>query len=71
MDWQRVRKAAQRRDPFCVACRAENVIQLAQEFDHVVPLAEGGERLSLANVQGLCREHHALKTGQEHARRRA
>jgi len=70
-DWKRLRAAVLRVEPFCRACTAAGVIQLAQEVDHVVPLAEGGARLERANVQPLCRECHAAKTGTEHARRRA
>jgi 5-methylcytosine-specific restriction protein A len=69
-DWRRVRNAVLHDQPFCVACNAAGVVQLAQEVDHVVPLAHGGARLERQNLQGLCREHHAEKTAAENAQRR-
>lgn len=38
------------------------------EVDHVVPLIDGGS-FSVANLQLLCREHHARKTAREAGRR--
>lgn len=35
------------------------------EFDHIVPLAMGGERLEPGNVQPLCHRHHSAKTMRE------
>jgi 5-methylcytosine-specific restriction protein A len=68
--WKRLAKAIKRDQPFCVQCKAAGVVQLAQEVDHVVPLAHGGARLDRANLQPLCRECHADKTANEHAQRR-
>ena len=55
--------------PMCVMCEQEGVTQLAQELDHLTPLSRGGERLSEANVQPLCRVHHWAKTGRENGGR--
>ena len=33
----------------------------AEEVDHIIPLSMGGERLSVSNVQALCRECHRRK----------
>jgi 5-methylcytosine-specific restriction protein A len=35
------------------------------EFDHIVPLRQGGERLSAENVQPLCYQCHARKRSLE------
>lgn len=48
-------------DPCCVMCRLNNIIKLAQEVDHIIPLEAGGTN-DLSNLQGLCREHHYKKT---------
>jgi len=34
-------------------------------LDHIKPLSAGGERLSDANVQWLCRDCHAAKTAED------
>jgi 5-methylcytosine-specific restriction protein A len=70
-DWRRVRNAVLHDQPFCVQCKAAGVVQLAQDVDHVVPLAHGGARLDRANLQPLCRECHHSKTSEENAQRRA
>jgi 5-methylcytosine-specific restriction protein A len=68
-DWRRVRNAVLHDEPFCVVCKAVGVVQLAQDVDHVVPLAHGGARLDRANLQPLCRECHQVKTSGENAQR--
>jgi 5-methylcytosine-specific restriction protein A len=68
-DWRRVRNAVLHDHPFCVVCKDANVVQLAQEVDHVVPLAHGGARLDRANLQPLCRDCHQSKTSGENAQR--
>jgi hypothetical protein len=35
---------------------------LTLEFDHVVALKEGGERLNLRNIAPLCHAHYVAKT---------
>ena len=54
-----LRRAKLRADPICEwpGCRL-----LSVEVDHIVPLAEGGERYAWSNLQSLCRPHHAEKT---------
>jgi 5-methylcytosine-specific restriction protein A len=57
--WRKLRKAKLRHDPICQhdGCR-----RLAVEVDHIVPLAEGGERFSYANMTSYCAEHHQQKS---------
>lgn len=51
------------RDAFaCVDCGR---IDQANHADHVVPIANGGERYDLANGQTLCSACHARKTLRE------
>ena len=61
--WRQIRERIAREDPYCTLCQREGVKRLWEEVDHVVP--HGGD-LDLfwdeANLQGLCRPHHALKT---------
>ncbi len=72
-DWRRVRYDVLKANPYCVKCQALNPFstELAREVDHVVPLANGGERLDRANLQPLCRQCHQAKTAGENERRRA
>jgi 5-methylcytosine-specific restriction endonuclease McrA len=44
------------------------VVREVYEFDHVVPLWKGGLDHEL-NIQGLCKEHHDIKTAAEAAER--
>jgi 5-methylcytosine-specific restriction protein A len=38
-------------------------------IDHIKPISEGGEPLDIDNLQTLCKECHAIKTGRETAKR--
>jgi 5-methylcytosine-specific restriction endonuclease McrA len=33
--------------------------------DHIIPLAEGGNRYAHGNLMALCRSHHSEKTTQD------
>jgi 5-methylcytosine-specific restriction endonuclease McrA len=57
---RRWRQAVLTRDAWaCVQCGR---IDQANHADHVVPIAHGGDRYSLANGQTLCAACHARKT---------
>ena len=68
--WKRVRRNKLRMTPLCEwpGCRL-----LAAQVDHIVPLAEHGDRYAYANLQSLCREHAIVKTtaDAQRGRRRA
>jgi 5-methylcytosine-specific restriction protein A len=61
---QIIRKRHFQQNPLCVMCEAAGRIKLAQELDHIVALANGGEDVP-ENRQGLCRECHDAKTRNE------
>lgn len=42
-------------------CAWPGCVDLAEELDHIVPLAQGGTH-ERSNLQGLCVEHHREKT---------
>ena len=44
-------------NPLCVVCAA-----VANEVDHVMPINAGGARLSVNNMQSLCKPCHSRKT---------
>ena len=58
--WRKIRAAVLRAEPLCRSCGA-----LAEEVDHLVPLSEGGDELSGANLQPLCTDCHSRKTRAE------
>lgn len=59
--WQRLRLLILARDP---VCRYPGCGQLSTDVDHIVPRSKGGTDEE-NNLQGLCHEHHSLKTAQE------
>jgi len=68
-DWRRVREQLLKAEPLCRHCERTGVLTLAREVDHILPLADGGARLELSNLQPLCGACHAAKTAGEHSRR--
>lgn len=49
-------------------CQHPDCHRLAVEVDHIVPLAEGGDRYNFANLMSLCLPHHQQKTVQDSLR---
>ena len=55
--WQKVRELVMRRDAgICGDCG-----QRANEVHHIIPIEEGGERLSMDNCISLCKMCHAKR----------
>lgn len=46
-------------------CEHPGCPRLMDEVDHIVPLAEGGDRYDWANYMSLCRKHHSQKNTQD------
>lgn len=59
-----------RANPLCVRCRAKGIVRAATEWDHIVPLEQGGAD-DESNLQGLCATCHAEKTAEERRERSA
>lgn len=51
-------------NPLCVECLKTGRIAAAEEWDHIVPLADGGLDTP-DNLQGLCHECHSAKSAAE------
>jgi len=64
-NWKRARLMHLAREPLCRMCSKENRYTLANEVDHIVPLAIGGNRFDSANLQSLCRPCHQEKTRED------
>ena len=68
-EWKRLRAEVLGEQGICVVVGCG---ERATELDHVRSLRDGGPALERANVQGLCRRHHAAKgtrAGERYGRR--
>ena len=54
------------RDPLCYL-RYTGCTGASTEEDHVIPLAQGGDRWSYSNRRGACHHCHGIKTRAEAA----
>ncbi|KUH83492.1 MULTISPECIES: HNH endonuclease signature motif containing protein [unclassified Mycobacterium] len=43
-------------------CEQPGCGRVMHQVDHIVPLAEGGDRYDWSNYQSLCIDHHKQKT---------
>lgn len=62
--WDHLRAKVLRREPLCRMCRAEGRAVIAKAVDHITPRHLGGTDHE-ANLQPLCKAHHAAKTAKE------
>lgn len=46
-------------------CQHPGCRRLMHQVDHIVPLAEGGDRYDWDNYQSLCKPHHDTKTARD------
>jgi hypothetical protein len=51
-------------NPFCIMCEEQGYTVPATQVDHIIPKESGGTD-ALENLQGLCTEHHRIKTARE------
>lgn len=63
--WKSTRKRQLFEHPLCKCGH------IAEEVDHILPLADGGDPYRFDNLQSLCRECHFAKTREENERRRS
>ncbi|UCE05176.1 MAG: HNH endonuclease [bacterium] len=59
--WKRFRAYYIKRHPFCEMCLEQGLPILGEIVDHIIPIREGGQKLSSDNAQSLCRKCHARK----------
>ncbi|MFC6644442.1 HNH endonuclease [Granulicella cerasi] len=62
--WKWIRLVALRRDKYlCQHCLRDGRVTPALDVDHIVPIASAPQlRLTLSNLQSLCRPCHRAKT---------
>jgi len=63
--WRNLSKKFRQANPLCIDCKKKGRTTIAHHADHIIPITEGGAPLDWANIQGLCRHHHASKTAKE------
>lgn len=71
-NWIAARNIYIKSHPMCEQCLTKNRYNLARQVHHIIPLSEGGSRLSFDNLMALCerchqeihrRDHHHPKRG--------
>jgi len=68
--WRRLREQVLRRDGYlcqCPLCQGDALPLLADEVDHIIPLAQGGSN-EMDNLQAMNHLHHRIKTRKEIAK---
>lgn len=66
--WQGYRLRRLAAQPFCQDPHGTGCTQAANEVDHILPIEQGGEVVSDANTQCLCKPCHSKKTRMERSR---
>lgn len=63
--WTRFRNWYIRQYPLCRECEKQGRVTATEIVDHIIPLAQGGDKYDERNLQPLCRSHHQEKTSRE------
>lgn len=67
--WRTLREQKINANPLCEECLKADVLSPVVDVDHVQPRDERPDlELDWANIQGLCKACHAVKTRAEHVR---
>lgn len=56
--WRRLRDKFYKKNPMCRFCDHDGIDRIGDDVDHIIPIAQGGERLDWSNLQTLCNKHH-------------
>jgi 5-methylcytosine-specific restriction protein A len=67
--WLKLRNYKRLLSPLCEHCLILDILTPYHTIDHIKPISEGGEPLNLDNLQTLCKQCHAIKTGKETSKR--
>lgn len=63
--WRKASHAYRKAYPLCAECERQGRTTPAQMVDHIKPLADGGAAFDWNNLQALCNQCHAIKSGKE------
>jgi len=65
-EWKAFRKWYESQHPrLCMKCLEQGITKEAKYLDHIIPISQGGARLSEANVQWLCVKCNVIKSNQD------
>ena len=64
--WRTIREEVLNAEPLCRLCKNMGLTVSAEEVDHIVPIALGGDNNKL-NLQPICRDCHERKTARENS----
>lgn len=62
--WRALRDVVLRREPLCRECAGLGITRAAEDIDHIISKASGGDD-SLGNLRPLCHSCHSRKTVNE------
>tara|TARA_R100001594_G_scaffold94682_2_gene128958 strand:+ start:19739 stop:20089 length:351 start_codon:yes stop_codon:yes gene_type:complete len=68
--WRSLRRYKIQLNPVCEECERKGLIEPGKEIDHIIAIKDGGSRLSLHNLQTLCRGCHSSKSAKEREARK-
>jgi 5-methylcytosine-specific restriction endonuclease McrA len=60
--WRILRRHILWHNPLCII---EGCDEIATDVDHIIGIEDGGDPWAPANLQSMCRPHHAQKTSRE------
>ena len=63
--WRSLRNYFIQMNPLCVEHEKLGFVVAGTDVDHITPMRLGGSPTSLSNLQTLCKECHARKSGRE------
>ena len=63
--WKSLRNYKIQLNPLCEECERKGLVEPGIEIDHILAIKDGGGRLTLRNLQTLCRSCHASKSSTE------
>ena len=66
--WLRTRAAHLAIEPLCRNCKERGRVTAGREVDHIVPIAQEGDRTATTNLQTLCSPCHRGKTATEYGK---
>ena len=68
--WKSLRNYKIQLQPLCEHCERKGLTEPGKEIDHIIAIKDNGSRLSLDNLQTLCRSCHSKKSVQEREARK-
>lgn len=63
--WRKIRLIKLNLNPICEHCEKRGIVTAAKVIDHIIPIEQGGDKLSLDNLQSLCRRCDNIKSGKD------